>query len=139
MYKPFFYGREDPQFFIDPIDLDCILHVSLERIEFNHSALSEVLKSLCTERHDSPFYSEVKTTQAEHFRGFWNLKSQAQLALQQREEVYNQVESLEQRIAFLKEENASLRRKMDLLDSEGRAIKFCIVLLFYFIFYYRFI
>jgi len=42
MYKLIFYGREDPKFFIDPIDLDCILHVSVERIEFNHSALSEV-------------------------------------------------------------------------------------------------
>lgn len=121
MYKLIFYGREDPQFFIDPIDLDCILHVSLERIEFYHPALSEVLKGLCTERHDCLFYSEVKTTQAQYFRGFWNLKSKEKLDLQQREEMCDAVKSMEQRMSFLKEENASLRRRIALLDSEGKA------------------
>ena len=121
MYKQIFYGREDPKFFIDPIDLDCILHVSIERIEFHHSALSEILKNLCTEGHDSPFYSEVKTTQTEHFRGFLNLKRKTQLDLQQQEEMYNQVKSMEKKISFLKNKNTYLRERISILDSEGKA------------------
>jgi len=61
----------------------------------------------------------VQTTQTEHFRGFWNLKNKAQLDLQQREEMYNEVQSMDKRILFLKEENASLRKRINLLDSEG--------------------
>jgi hypothetical protein len=57
IYKIIYYGREDPNFFIDPIDLDSILHVYLEQIEFDHSALSQVFYSLYTRGHDSPFYS----------------------------------------------------------------------------------
>ena len=45
MYQIFFYGREDPKFFIDPIDLDLILHVHLEGVEFNQTALHQVLTS----------------------------------------------------------------------------------------------
>nr|YP_009045810.1 orf189 [Batis maritima]AIC83413.1 orf189 [Batis maritima] len=70
LYKILFYGIEDPQFFIDPIDLDCLLHVHLEQIELNHKALSQVFLSLFNERHDSPFYSDVKTSQAGHFMCF---------------------------------------------------------------------
>nr|QHB79552.1 hypothetical protein [Sesuvium portulacastrum] len=68
LYQLIFYGREDPQFFIDPQDLDFILRVHLEPFEFNHPALCRVLQNLCNEGQESPFYYEVKTTQAEHFQ-----------------------------------------------------------------------
>ncbi|KAH0642258.1 hypothetical protein KY285_033120 [Solanum tuberosum] len=66
LYQLIYYGREDPQFFIDPQDLDSILRVHLEPFEFNHPALCQVLESLCGDREESPFYAEVKRTQAEH-------------------------------------------------------------------------
>ena len=123
LYQLIFYGREDPKLFIDPSDLDFIVHVSLEKIEFNHTALCRVLQSLCNEGHESPFYWEVKTTQAEHFRGFLNLKQQARLDMQNQQDLYSQYESLEKRKAFLREENASLRERLFLLDREkGKAL-----------------
>nr|AAA80307.1 orf154 [Petunia axillaris subsp. parodii] len=68
IYKMIFYGREDPKMFIDPMDFDSIVKVYLESIEFNHSALGEVLESLCTEKHDSPFYKDVKCCASHIFR-----------------------------------------------------------------------
>lgn len=116
LYQIIFYGREDPESFIDPIDLEGILHLSLEKIEFNHSALSHVFFSLFHERHDSPFYSDVKSSQAEHFRGFLEQKRQAQLARQAREELIAEWESISRRSASLEEENANLRQKLFLLN-----------------------
>uniref|UniRef100_A0A3Q7JAQ9 ATP synthase YMF19-like N-terminal domain-containing protein n=1 Tax=Solanum lycopersicum TaxID=4081 RepID=A0A3Q7JAQ9_SOLLC len=49
-FQLIYYGREDPQFFVDPQDLDSILRVHLEPFEFNHPTL---------------FYAEVKRTQAD--------------------------------------------------------------------------
>uniref|UniRef100_M1BYT3 Uncharacterized protein n=1 Tax=Solanum tuberosum TaxID=4113 RepID=M1BYT3_SOLTU len=66
---------QDPQFWIDPLDLEAIVKGHLEPKEFDPSALGEVLKSLFTERHNSPFYEDVKTAQADHFRGFLNKSS----------------------------------------------------------------
>lgn len=118
LYRLIFYGREDPQFFIDPLDLDSIVKVELESVEFNHTALCQIFQSLCNEGHESPFYCEVKTTQAEHFQGFLKQKHQARLDMQHRQELSTQWESIERRSAFLKEENASLREKVFLLDRE---------------------
>ncbi|CAH9118082.1 unnamed protein product [Cuscuta epithymum] len=112
LYQLIFYSREDPQLFIDPIDLDSILRVHLEPLEFDHPALCQVLQSLCNEGQESPFYCEVKTTQAEHFQGFLKQKHQARL----RREFSKSIESLERRNAFLSEENASLREKLLILD-----------------------
>nr|WMB96608.1 hypothetical protein [Solanum melongena]WMB96668.1 hypothetical protein [Solanum melongena] len=106
------YGREDPQLFIDPQDLDSILRVHLEPFEFNHPALCQVLESLCGDREESPFYAEVKRTQAEHFQGFLKQKHQAQLEMHHRRELVELWKSLERRNAFLSEENASLREKI---------------------------
>jgi len=119
LYQLIFYGREDPQFFIDPQDLDSILRVHLEPLEFNHPALCQVLQSLCNEGQESPFYWEVKTTQAEHFQGFLKQKHQARLDMQHRRELSTQWESLERRNAFLSEETASLREKLFILDREA--------------------
>ncbi|YP_173378.1 hypothetical protein NitaMp128 (mitochondrion) [Nicotiana tabacum] len=119
LYQLLFYGREDPQFFIDPQDLDSILRVHLEPLEFNHPALCQVLESLCVEKHDSPFYQDVKMAQAHHFRGFINLKHQAKLEMQHRLELGEVWKSLERRNAFLSQENASLREKLLILDREA--------------------
>ncbi|KAK4839741.1 hypothetical protein QYF36_024553 [Acer negundo] len=83
MYKLLFYSREDQKFWVDPIDLDCILHVHLEGVEFNLPALHQVLTSLSTEGHESTFYSQVKTRHAHHFHGFLALKEKAALEMQQ--------------------------------------------------------
>jgi hypothetical protein len=78
LFQLLFYGREDPKFWIDPIDLDCILRVHLEPLEFNHNALCQVLESLCKEGQESPFYSSVKTSQSSHFSGFLNQNREMQ-------------------------------------------------------------
>ena len=72
------------------MDLDLILHVHLEKIEFNLSALHQVLASLCTEGHDSTFYSEIKTEHAEHFQGFLALNEKKALEIQYRDELYRE-------------------------------------------------
>lgn len=100
LYKILFYGRENPKFFIDPIDLDLILHVHLDKIEFNLSALHQVLTSLCTEGHDSTFYSEVKTAHAKHFQGFFAEKKA--LEIQHREELYREWIELEKKASILR-------------------------------------
>nr|UQW93793.1 ATP synthase F0 subunit 8 [Camellia sinensis] len=110
LYQILFYGREDPQFFIDPIDLDYIIHVYLEKKEFNHPALAEVLLSLSIDRENSPFYTEVKTTQAK--QGFLNLKKKAQLDLVRRNHILNEAKALENRIQFLQSQNASLKDRL---------------------------
>nr|QEQ76316.1 hypothetical protein [Solanum tuberosum] len=119
LYQLIYYGREDPQFFIDPQDLDSILRVHLEPFEFNHPALCQVLESLCGDREESPFYAEVKRTQAEHSQGFLKQKHQAQLEMHHRRELVELWKSLERRNAFLSEENASLREKLFLFDREA--------------------
>ncbi|PHT95903.1 hypothetical protein T459_03785 [Capsicum annuum] len=119
LYQLIFYGREDPQLFIDPQDLDSILKLHLEPLEFNHPALCQVLESLSFERETSPFYFEVKRTQAEHFQGFLKQKHQAQLEMQHRRELKELWESLSRRNAFLSEENASLRERLFILDGEA--------------------
>lgn len=118
LYQILFYGREEPSFFIDPIDLDFILRVHLEDIAFEHSALTQVLASLCTEGPTSSFYSDVQRTQAEHFQGFRNLKQEAQNQMQEHLDQYAEFESLERKRSFLIEENASLREKLLILDRE---------------------
>lgn len=112
LYKHIFYGREDPKIFINPIDLDSILHVALERIEFHHSSLVEVLKSLCTERDDSFFYASVKTTYSEHFQAFLELKEKALVDVQDREERYRQSIELEKHNEFSITQNALLKQRI---------------------------
>jgi len=109
LYQVLFYGREDPQSFINPFDLHCIIGVHLESIELNHRALSDILWSLSIERENSPFYTEVKTTQATHFQGFLNLRKKAQLDLLQRNNFFNKAKALENRIRFLQCQNDSLK------------------------------
>ncbi|KAG5610387.1 hypothetical protein H5410_021668, partial [Solanum commersonii] len=86
LYQLIYYGREDPQFFIDPQDLDYILMVHLEPFEFNHVALCQVLESFHGDREESPFYAEVKRTQAKHSHGFFLKKQQDQLEMHHRRE-----------------------------------------------------
>ena len=111
-YKTLFYGREDAQFFIDPGDLDSIIHVHLERIEFDHPSLTEILSSLSLEKENSPFYTGVKTAQAKHFQGFLNLKKKAQLDSLQQNHIFEEANALENRIRFLQSENASLKERL---------------------------
>ena len=59
LYKTFFYGREEPLMFIPSNDLDLLLRMALESFHFDQTALSEILRSLCQDRHESPFYSGV--------------------------------------------------------------------------------
>jgi hypothetical protein len=113
IYQIIYYGREAPQFLIEPIDLDGIIRVYLEKWEFNHAALTEVLSSLIQERENSPFYTEVKTTEATHFQGFLNLRKKAQLDLLQRNHFFNEIQRLDNRIQFLQCENASLKGRID--------------------------
>lgn len=116
LYGVIFYGREDPQLFITRKDLESIIHLHLENIEFEHPALCLILESLCREGYESPFYQEVQTTQAKFFQDFLKQKHQARLDMEHRLKLSTQWESLERRNAFLKEENASLREKLCLLD-----------------------
>lgn len=97
---------------MDPLDLDSIIQVHLESIELNHRALTNVLLSLSIERENSPFYTEVKTTQATHFQGFLNLRKKAQLDLLQRNDFFNKAKALENRIQFLQCQNASLKERV---------------------------
>ena len=114
MYKLLFYSREDQKFWVDPIDLDCILHVHLEGVEFNLPALHQVLTSLSTEGHESTFYSQVKTRHAHHFHGFFALKEKAALEMQQDLELRQEWIELEKKEAFLQERNALLKRRLGL-------------------------
>ena len=114
MYKLLFYSREDQKFWVDPIDLDCILHVHLEGVEFNLPALHQVLTSLSTEGHESTFYSQVKTRHAHHFHGFLALKEKAALEMQQDLELRQEWIELEKKEAFLQERNALLKRRLGL-------------------------
>jgi hypothetical protein len=50
LYKKCFYGREYPKLFIDPIDLELILYVHLENVEFNHKALWQSVNELVHRR-----------------------------------------------------------------------------------------
>lgn len=120
LYKIIFYGREDPKFFIDPIDLDCILHVHLENVELNQKALHQVLTSLCTEGHESHFFSEVKTRQAKHFKGIKTLKEKAALERQHSEELYREAIELQHKNAFLTERNSYLRQILKHGKGEGK-------------------
>nr|QEQ76369.1 hypothetical protein [Solanum tuberosum] len=114
-YQLIFYGREDPQFWIDPLDLEAIVKGHLEPKEFDPSALGEVLKSLFTERHNSPFYEDVKTAQADHFRGFLKQKQQARVEMQERLNSHTEWEYLSKRMTSLAEENRALREKISIL------------------------
>lgn len=112
LYKLIFFGREDPKFFIDPVDLDLILHVHLENISFDHAALCQVLTSLGTEGEGSAFFSEVKASQAGHFQGFLALKAKNDIELQEREELYRETMELHNKMNFIRDENASIRRRI---------------------------
>jgi hypothetical protein len=94
---------------IEPIDLDGIIRVYLEKWEFNHAALTEVLSSLIQERENSPFYTEVKAKEAHHFQGFINLRKKAEFRRIQQNNLYNEMQRLEAKRAFLQERNAALR------------------------------
>lgn len=115
LYQILYYGREGPSFFIDPSDLDLILRVHLEDVTFNHSALIQVLASLCTEGRSSSFYWDVQRAQAEHFDSLLNCKQETRL---KHLELCAELESLERKRAFLIEENASIREKLLILDRE---------------------
>lgn len=63
--------------------LEAIVKGNLEPNEFDPYALGEVFKSLFNERHNSPFYDDVKTAQADHFRGFLKQKQQAPVEMKE--------------------------------------------------------
>jgi len=119
MYKVLFYNREDPRFFILPSDLSLILHVHLEDIFFNHSALSEVLGSLCAQGHESFFYEEVKSHRARDFEGFLAQKHQKKLEIKRSADLIDTLKKLEERHSFFVERNTFLQDKLKLLDREG--------------------
>lgn len=112
LYQKIFYGRDDPSFFINPIDLDGIVHVYLEKIEFDQSALTQVLFSFCTEGHNSPFYSDIKATQAEYFNNFMKLKAKDNFEMQERENIFNNFMKLKKKMEFLQDKNTSLRQRL---------------------------
>nr|WMB96653.1 hypothetical protein [Solanum melongena]WMB96733.1 hypothetical protein [Solanum melongena] len=120
LYIHIFYGIEDSRFWIDPQDLEKILKVHLERVEFDHSALGEILRSLCVERENSAFYEDVKTAQAEHFQGFLKQKHQARVEMQQRLDSHRELEFLSKRITSLAEKNGALREKIQILAKSVR-------------------
>jgi len=120
LYQILFYGRTDPKFFIDPQDLDLIIRVHLESksIEFDHAALCQILESLCVQGGESPFFTEVQSTQANHFEGFIKQKHAARLDMQHRQELKTQWEALSRRTSFLREENDNLKQQIFFLQRE---------------------
>ncbi|KAK4721398.1 hypothetical protein R3W88_011631 [Solanum pinnatisectum] len=96
LYQLIYYGWEDPQFFIDPQDLDSIL------------------------RTLNPLNS-ITWLYARSWKacGFLKQKHQAQLEMHHRRELVELWKSLERRNTFLSEEKASLREKLFLLDREA--------------------
>ncbi len=119
MYKVLFYGREDPRFFFYPSDLSLILHVHLEDICFNHSALSEILTSLCAQGNSSPFYEEVKSHRARDFEGFLAQKLQKEYEIKRSKDLIDTLIKLEERHSFFVERNTFLQDKLKLNDREG--------------------
>ncbi|KAM1633706.1 hypothetical protein TB2_011681 [Malus domestica] len=67
LFKTIFFGRDDPLLFIPAEDLDLLLRVALENVEFDQKALSEIFESLCKDRHESPSYSSVMESKADAF------------------------------------------------------------------------
>ena len=69
----------------------------------------KIFHSLCQDRHESPFYSQVMKEKVDAFHGLWEQHRKSQLAL---EEEWNEILQLESRIAELEKPNASLKSEL---------------------------
>lgn len=105
LYKSIFYGRGDPLLFIPMNDLDLLLRKALGSFDFDQTALNEILRSLCQDRHESPFYSGLLESKADAFN---QQQHNAAIEMHRRNQDYMEALRLEDRIRELKEENQFL-------------------------------
>lgn len=105
-FKILFFGWEDHLLFIPSQDLDHLLRAALAGYEFDHETLLEILRSLCQDRRESPFYSLILESDA--FHGFWEQQHNAAIEMHRRNEDYLEALRLADRIRELSEENQFL-------------------------------
>ncbi len=98
LYKTLFYGREDPLFFIPTRDLDLLLRAALGSFDFDQAALNEILRALCQDRHESPFYSGLLESKADDFNQLWQQQHNAAIEMHRRNQDYMEALKLESRI-----------------------------------------
>lgn len=98
-------------------DLDLFLRTALESFDFDQTALSEILRSLCQDRHESPFYSELLESSA--FNQLWQQQHKAKMEMQRRNEDYVEALGLKDRIRELKEKDDSLSKEIELRERGG--------------------
>ena len=80
------YGREDPFIWIQINDLDFLLRRADEKenIDYNLNALSQILRSLCQDRHDEPFNSGLIQAGGDSFHQFWQEQHRAEIEMHRR-------------------------------------------------------
>ena len=115
LFKTIFFGREDPLLFIPAEDLDLLLRVALESVEFDQKALSEIFESLCKDRHESPSYSSVMESKADAFSQLLEQHRNDQLAKRRRNQEHAEVHRLQERIRELQKGRESLLRQIERL------------------------
>jgi len=108
LYKTIFYGKEDPLLFIPRHDLDLFLRAALGSFDFDQAALSEILRSLCQDRHESPFYSGLLESNADAFNQIWQQQHNAEIEMHRRTQDYLEALRLEGRNRELSEQNQFL-------------------------------
>lgn len=104
--KCIFFGRQDPLLCIPGKDLDLLLRRHLEPIEFDLSALCEVLRSLHHDRHAAPFYSGLLESDA--FHQCWQQQHNAEVERHRRHLDYIEALRLAEKIRELNAENQVL-------------------------------
>lgn len=119
LYKTIFYGREDPMVLIPINYFDLCLRSALESFEFDQTALSEILRSLCQERHESPFYSGVMEGKADYLNQLWQLQHNNEITMHRRNQDYLEGLRLQERIRELQQERDSLLREIEQLPLRG--------------------
>ena len=108
LYKTLFYGREDPLLFIPSNDLDLLLRSALESYELNQTALSDILQSLCQERHESPFYSGLMEAKADAFHQLWDQHHNTEIESNRRTQAHLEGLRLEEIIRGLQEKRSAI-------------------------------
>lgn len=91
----------------------------LEPLAFDETTLSEILRSLCYDRHESPFYSDVLQQQADHFQGLCKQHQKAEMEREERNKFWLEVDELGERTNNLKAQNYFLKQqRLFILDRE---------------------
>jgi hypothetical protein len=70
--------------FIPSNYLDLLLRMALERFNFDQTALSEIFRSLCQDRHESPFYSGVLEAKADLLNHLWQQQHNNEIEMHRR-------------------------------------------------------